>query len=252
MLPAHRRPGQAGPVVVLLIAFGIVLLGALAQAVSGFGYALVTVPLLAAALDPRSAVVVSALTGIGATVTAAVRERAFARWRVALALTGTGLLGLPVGLLVLAYAPERLLSAVIAVVTLGCGALVWSGARVRTGPAGLGMIGVLVGVLTAATGTNGPPLVAAFHSLGYEPRTFRATLAATFAGTGLMGLAGFAAAGQVHADVLRTALVTLPAVPLGWWLGNRLFHRLDPVVFRRIVLVGLLGSAGVALAGLAG
>ncbi|MGR6321137.1 sulfite exporter TauE/SafE family protein [Micromonospora soli] len=238
--------------VVLLVAFGIVLLGAVAQAVSGFGYALVTVPLLAAALDPRGAVVVSALTGIGVTLIAAVRERAYARWRVALALTGSAVLGLPVGLLVLAYAPERVLRALIAVVVLGCVALVWSGARFRTGRVGLGSVGVLVGVLTAATGTNGPPLVAAFHSLGYDPRTFRATIAATFAGTGLMGLAGFAATGQVHADVVRTALVALPAVPLGWWLGNRLFHRIAPVVFRRIVLFGLLGSAGAALAGLAG
>ncbi|MDO3704612.1 hypothetical protein Q3W71_23395 [Micromonospora sp. C28SCA-DRY-2] len=44
----------------------------------------------------------------------------------------------------------------------------------------------------------------------------------------------------------------MPAVPLGWWLGNRLFRRIDPLLFRRIVLVGLLGSAGTALAGLAG
>ncbi|MFC4019511.1 sulfite exporter TauE/SafE family protein [Micromonospora sp. GCM10011542] len=238
--------------VLLLTVFGIVLLGALAQAVSGFGYALVTVPLLAATLDPRGAVVVSALTGIGLTLVAAVRERAYARWSVAAALAGAALLGLPLGLLVLARAPERVLSVVIAVVVLGCAALVWSNARIRTGRVGLGVIGVLVGVLTAATGTNGPPLVAAFHSLGYDPRTFRASLAATFSGTGLMGLAGFAVTGQVHLDLVRTALVALPAVPLGWWLGNRLFHRIDPVRFRRIVLLGLLGSAGAALAGLAG
>lgn len=238
--------------VMLLTVFGIVLLGAFAQAVSGFGYALVTVPLLAAAIDPRSAVVLSALTSIGLTLTAAVRERAYARWRVAGALTATALVGLPVGLLVLTHAPERLLSAVIAVVVLGCVALVWSGARLRTGPVGLGAVGVLVGVLTGATGTNGPPLVAAFHSLGYAPRAFRATLAAAFSGTGLIGLAGYAATGQIHLDVVRTALVALPAVPLGWWLGNLLFHRVDPVAFRRIVLVGLLGSAGAALTGLAG
>ncbi|MGC1213529.1 MAG: sulfite exporter TauE/SafE family protein [Micromonospora sp.] len=238
--------------VLLLAAFGIVLLGAFAQAVSGFGYALVTVPLLAATIDPRSAVVLSALTSIGLTFTAAVRERGYAQWRVAAALSGTALLGLPMGLLVLAYAPERLLSAVIAVVVLGCVALVWSEARLHTGPVGLGAVGVLVGVLTGATGTNGPPLVAAFHSLGYDPRVFRATLAATFTGTGLMGLAGYAATGQIHPDVVRTALVALPAVPLGWWLGNLLFHRIDPVVFRRIVLVGLLGSAGAALISLVG
>lgn len=251
-LRAATDRGHARRMVVLLSAFGIVLLGAFAQAVSGFGYALLTVPLLAAAIDPRSAVVVAALTSIGLTLTAAVRERAYARWRVAATLTATALLGVPVGLLVLMYAPQRLLSALIAVVVLGCVVLVASGARMRTGRLGLGAIGVLVGVLTAATGTNGPPLVAAFHSLGYDPRTFRATVAATFAGTGLIGLAGFLLTGQVDAHVTRIALAALPAVPLGWWLGNRLFHRIDPRLFRRIVLVGLLGSAGTALIGLAG
>ncbi|HEX7745261.1 MAG TPA: sulfite exporter TauE/SafE family protein [Micromonosporaceae bacterium] len=171
----------------LLAAFGIVLLGAVAQAVSGFGFAMVTVPLLAVATDPRTAVVVSALAGIGLTLTAAVRERSHARWRVAGALSATALLGLPVGLLILVLAPDRMLSLLIAVVVLGCAALVWSGGRIRTGAVGIGAIGVLVGVLTGATGTNGPPLVAAFHSLGYDPRTFRATLAATFSGTGVMG-----------------------------------------------------------------
>ncbi|BCL12982.1 hypothetical protein GCM10017556_07210 [Micromonospora sagamiensis] len=238
-------------VLLSIAAFGIVLLGAFAQSVSGFGFALVTVPLLATVIDPRTAVVVTALTDIGLTVVAAVRERRYVRWRVTGALTAAALLGVPLGLLVLVTFPERLLSALIAVVVLGCVALVWSGARVRTGPVGIGAVGVLVGVLTAATGTNGPPLVAAFHSLGYDPRTFRATLAAVFSGAGLIGLAGFALAGRIDAEVLRLSLAALPAVPLGWWLGNLLFDRIPPLVFRRIVLVGLLGSAGAALAAVA-
>lgn len=231
----------------MIAAFGIVLLGAFAQTVSGFGYAMVTVPLFTLAVDPRTAVVVTALTDIGLTVTAAVRDRAYVRWRVAGALTGTALLGVPVGLLVLATVAEDVLSVLIAVVVLGCVALVWSGVRLRTGPLGIGAVGVLVGVLTAATGTNGPPLVAAFQSLGYDPRTFRATLAAIFTGAGLVGLVGFAAIGRIDAGVLRLSLVALPAIPLGWWLGNLVFDRLGPLVFRRIVLVGLVGSAGVAL-----
>lgn len=238
--------------ITLLAAFGIVVLGAFAQAVSGFGYALVTVPLLAAAIDPHTAVIVSALTAIGLTLAAAIRERAHVRWRVAASLTGTALLGLPVGLLILKHAPQRVLSALIAVVVLACAALVWSGTRIRVGAVGISAVGILVGVLTGATGTNGPPLVAVFHSLGYDPRTFRATLAAIFSGTGIIGLAGFLATGQVNGPTVRIALVALPAVALGWWLGNLLFNRIDPVAFRRIVLAGLVFSAGAALTGITG
>ncbi|HEX5594508.1 MAG TPA: sulfite exporter TauE/SafE family protein [Micromonosporaceae bacterium] len=233
--------------VTLLAAFGIVLLGALAQAVSGFGFALVAVPLLAAATDARTAVVVASLSSLGLTLTAAIRERAHVRWRAAGLVIAAAVLGMPVGLLILVFAPERLLAGLIAAVVLGCTLLVWRGVRFRTGAASVGVVGVLVGVLTTSTGTNGPPLVAAFHGFGFDPRTFRATLAATFAGTGVVGLAGFLLSGQVNTATLRIAAVTLPAVALGWWLGNRIFARVDPIAFRRIVLVGLMASSGAAL-----
>lgn len=236
----------------LIAAFGVVLLGAFAQSVSGFGFALVTVPLLAMVVDPATAVVIAAVTGIGLSLAVAVRERRHVRWPVAGALSATALFGVPIGLLVLVTLPQRSLSVLIALVVLGCVALVWSGARIRTGRVGIGAVGVLVGVLTTATGTNGPPLVAVFHCLGYDPRTLRATLAAVFSGAGLIGLAGFAVAGRIDAEVLRLSLAALPAVPLGWWLGNLLFDRISPAVFRRIILVGLVGSAGAALATAAG
>ncbi|HEY0700734.1 MAG TPA: sulfite exporter TauE/SafE family protein [Micromonospora sp.] len=231
----------------LLAALGIVLLGAVAQAVSGFGFALLTVPLLTAVTDPRTAVVTASLTSLTLTVTTTARERAHVRWRTAGLLTATAVLGMPAGLLVLRVAPDRLLAGLIAAVVLGCAVLVWRGTRLRAGARVVGAVGVLTGVLTTATGTNGPPLVAAFHSLGYDPRTFRATLAAVFTGSGLIGVLGFLVTGQVTATTGWITLAGLPAVVLGWWLGDRIFTWVDPATFRRIVLLGLVTSATVAL-----
>jgi Sulfite exporter TauE/SafE. len=234
--------------VTLVAAFGIVLLSAVAQAVSGFGFALLAVPLLAAATDARTAVIVASLASLGLNLTAVAQERAHVRWRTANLLTASAVVGMPVGLLILVFAPERLLTALIAAVVLGCTLLVWREARFRTGAGAVGAVGVLVGILTTSTGTNGPPLVAAFHALGYDPRTFRATLATTFAGTGVIGLAGFLVTDQISGGILRIAAIAPPAVLLGWGLGNRIFARVDPVTFRRIVLVGLVASSGAALA----
>jgi hypothetical protein len=237
-----------GNVQSLAIAFAIILTAAATQAVTGFGFALVAVPLLAAASDPRTAVVGVSLVGPLLSVTMAARERASVRWRTAALALGAALLGMPVGLLVLRSAPERALSALIAVVVLACTLLVWLDLRVGTGVRTVGMVGLLSGVLSTSTGTNGPPLVAAFQAMGYDPGTFRATLAAVFAGTGVCSLAGFMVAGQVRPSALATGLVGAPAVALGWWLGNRLFARLDPVWFRRVVLAGLVASSAVTLA----
>lgn len=225
----------------------IVLAGAATQATTGFGFSLVAAPPLAAATDPRSAVVGLALVSPLLTVSMVARERASVRWRTAALLLGAALLGMPFGLLVLRSAPDRTLTALIAVVALACTLLVWRDLRLGTGPGTVGVVGVLTGVLSTATGTSGPPLVAAFQAMGYDPRTFRATLAAVFAGTGALSLMGFVVAGQVRSTAVATGLVGVPAVMLGLWVGNRLFTRLDPSRFRQIVLVGLVISSVVTL-----
>ncbi len=205
-------------------------------------------PLLATTIGPRSAVVGASLVSILLTVTMTARERACVRWRTALLLLGASLLGMPVGLLVLRGAPERALTALIAVVALACTVLVWRGLRLGTGFRTVGVVGVLTGVLSTATGTSGPPLVAAFQAMGYDRDTFRATLAAVFAGTGALSLTGFLAAGQVGPTAVATGLVGVPAVAFGWWVGNRLFARIDPIWFRRVVLIGLVAISAVTLA----
>jgi uncharacterized membrane protein YfcA len=235
-------------VAVLVVVFLIVLLASFTQAITGFGFALVAVPLLALATDPRGAVVVEGLVSVGATLLAAVRERDHVRWRTAGRLLACAVAGLPLGLLVLRVTPARVLTALIALCVLACTLLVWRRIRLRHhGPVTVAAVGVLVGTLSTSTGTTGPPLVAAFQAMGYDRHTFRATLAAVFAGTGVLSIAGFVAVGLVDAKVTRLALVGLPAVVIGWLVGDRVFTRIDATAFRRIVLVALVATAAVTL-----
>ncbi|HEY8473249.1 MAG TPA: sulfite exporter TauE/SafE family protein [Natronosporangium sp.] len=229
----------------LLYAFVIVLAAAAVQAVTGFGFALIAVPLLTLATEPRTAVVASGIAGLSMTVMAAIRERDHARWRVAGALLAAAALGMPVGLLVLRAAPERTLTALIGVAVVGCALPIWRGLRLPSNRPAVFGVGLVAGVLSTSTGTNGPPLVAAFQAMGFDPRTFRATLAAVFSGSGTLSLAGFFLAGQVTADAARVGLIGVPAVLLGWWAGNLVFHRIDPGRFRRVVLAALVAGGAI-------
>jgi uncharacterized membrane protein YfcA len=232
-----------------VIVFAIVMVAALAQAVTGFGFALVAVPLLALAIDPRAAVVTAGLAGLGATLLALVRQQAHVNWRTAGILLGCASVGLPLGLLILRFAPVRALSVLIAVTVLCCTVLVWRRTRLRhPGRFTLAAVGVLVGTLSTATGTSGPPLVALFQGLGFERHTFRATLAAVFSGTGIVSVAGFVAAGVVTPHLVWLGLVGLPAVGVGWTIGDRLFDRIDAARFRVVVIVALIATAAVTLA----
>jgi hypothetical protein len=55
-----------------------------------------------------------------------------------------------------------------------------------------------------------------------------------------------AGTGFITADVLRLALLALPATLFGAWLGTRIYHLLSDRNFRDIVL-GLLLLSGIGL-----
>jgi uncharacterized protein len=226
-----------------LVAFAVVLVAAATQALTGFGYSLLAVPLLALALDPKTAVVGAAIAGMALNLGTVAAERAHVQWRATATLVFFGTLGIPVGLLLLATLSDRALRIMIAVVALLCTAQVWRGAKLPQHPIVVAIAGFVSGALGTSTGTNGPPLVAAFQAMGYDPRQFRATLGAVFTFTGVIGLVGFVVTGQITGEAAFIGLATVPAALGGWLAGNRLFARIPADKFRRLVLAALAVSA---------
>jgi uncharacterized membrane protein YfcA len=226
-----------------VVAFFVVLVAAATQSLTGFGYALLAVPLLALLLDPHTAVVGAAVAGLALTLGTTAAERAHVQWRATGTLVFFGALGIPLGLIMLASMSDRALRILIAIVVLLCTAQVWRGVRLPQQPVVVAIAGFVSGTLGASTGTNGPPLVAAFQAMGYDPRQFRATLGAVFTFTGAVGLVGFVIAGQFTQRAALIGLGTVPGALLGWLAGNRLFARIPVDVFRTVVLGALTVSA---------
>lgn len=228
-------------------AFVVLTLAAAAQSATGFGFALIAVPLLTLVTDAPTAVVVSALVSLVQTGAVTVRERRHVAWRTVGVTLATTVVGMPLGLLLLVRLPERGLAAVIAVVVIGFAVLLWRGVRLREGPVTVGAAGVLSGTLATSTGTDGPPLVAAFQGMEFAPEPFRATLAAIFTSSKVFALAGFAVFGQLTVPALVIALSGVPAAGLGWYVGNQIFGRVDPARFRLLVLATLAMSGAITL-----
>lgn len=225
------------------------LLAGFAQSVSGFGAALVAVPILAWSTGPVEAVVVVTAVSLGLTGWASVRERAHVDLAAVRLMTVGGIVGMPLGLVLLAWADERALRGLMAAVVLVALVLVVGKVRVPVGRASGRLYGVLSGTLLTSTGMNGPPLVLGLHARLPEPRRFRATLQVVLAGQDLAALTGFALVGRLHASTLTAAAVGLLCCLVGWLLGDRVFHRVRPDVFHRVIAVGLAASAVLLIAG---
>lgn len=232
---------------VLAAGLGVVTLAAFTHAVTGFGFALVAVPLLSVLVGPREAVVAVVVVSLVLYLAASARTWADVDTAVLRRLLLPSAVGMPVGLLALLWLGERPLLALIAVATAGSTGLV-AVLRKRgvrrdvTVPAG-----VTSGALLTATGMNGPPLVLACQALDLPPARTRASLQAAFAVQQVVAVGLFAAGGRVTEEVGWLVVAGLPALAAGWWLGDRVFARLRPERYATVVLVGLLGASLLSL-----
>ena len=230
--------------VVVILSFG-----AFVQAVSGFGFALVGVPLTSIVVTPSRAVVIVALASLLASVRNALAARHDIEVPVAARMTAAALVGMPLGLVVLEVVSDQALRLTIGALVALTAALIAAGVELRRGTVISDVLtGFVSGVLNTSTGTNGPAVVIGLraHRLGVV--RFRGTMATVFIVSGVVALALFAARGRIHASDVAVAGASLPAQLFTAFGGDRAGRHLGDHRFDRLVITLLLASAIAAVA----
>ena len=221
------------------------LVAAITQQVSGFGYALLAVPLLSILVGPKDAVALATVSGATASGLMALRLRVLADRPTLARLLAGAVVGMPIGIIGLRELPEDPLRVALAVVVLAMVVVLASGYRFRTTRHGTQVAaGFASGVLNTSIGTAGPPVVATLQAGEMPQHTFRATTVAFFACCNVVAVPLIIASGVVTGSTWRTALVAVPCVLAGNAIGSRLAPRVGPERFRSLVL-GLLAAAAV-------
>jgi uncharacterized membrane protein YfcA len=242
----------------LEIAAGLaVLAGAALQSATGFGFALVSAPLLFAATEPAQAVVLLILLGLLVNVMTLGTEgrRPQPLVRESLTMLAWAVPGVFAGLLALRALDSTALQVAVTLGVFATLAVRALARRRRDAAAGAPAwwaapaTGFASGALTTSTNTAGPPVVLYMLARGATPVQTRDTLTTTFVGYSLLGLAALALSateGAVpHADALA-ALV--PAVVVGHLAGRPVFARIaeeryEPVLTAVLVATALAGLA---------
>jgi len=221
---------------------------AAAQAVSGFGYALLAVPLLSAITGSTDAVVISSLASLPMSPLILAGNRHHVDRGAATRLIAAGFVGMPLGLVLLDQVSDDALRLAIGGVVIVLATLLATGFQLRRSAHALDLAcGFVSGVLSTSTGTSGPPLVFGLQARRLEADAFRSTLAAVFVTTGAVSNVVFVAAGKVTRDRLIAGAVGTPFVLAGVSLGRHLAARTTPSAWRRIVLGLLYLSAASAI-----
>lgn len=227
----------------------VVMFAAGVQALSGFGFALLAVPLLSLLIVPQHAVVTATGISLATTGVASWRGRHSADQPLATRLIVWSLVGAPVGLLIIAHAPDGVLRIVLGVVVLAATAALARGWAVRETPIVDGLVGFVSGVLSTSLSTNGPPLVFLMQSRSMSPDTFRATINQVFVAANVVALALFTVTGLIETPVVLGVVAALPAAFVGVVVGTRVRPRVSTERFRHVVLLLLVLSGLSALVG---
>lgn len=230
-------------------AVAIVAFSALFRGFTGFGFAIIAVPLLSLALPPLLAVALAAgLQLLGGLMDLPGAARAChwpsVRWLLAGAVVAS-----PLGTLLLAWLPADAARLALAG---ACGAAVLAlvsgfGFRRLPGRAATMAAGVVSGLFNGLAAMPGPPALAYYLAMPLTPAQIRASLMAFFAFSAMASTASLLAIGAIGTREVVLVAAGMPLMIAGSRLGAILFRRAGGahrnVSLATLALVALLTAA---------
>lgn len=222
-------------------------LAAAVRGLTGFGMAIILVPLLGIIIAPSQAVILAILLQlmigpVGFRQSLAQCERPSSFIIVACAILST-----PIGLWVLFQTPADIARLIIAAIAVAAFILVIIPKSPHGRPRLLVTIGAgaAAGVLTGFAAMPGPPVVPYYLQGQVSPQTARASMLVIFFATAITATICSVAMGRITLAMAALALILLIPMLVGNWLGSKAFGKVTPTIWRSCVAI-LLGAAGIS------
>ncbi|MGB3471728.1 MAG: sulfite exporter TauE/SafE family protein [Erythrobacter sp.] len=230
----------------IAVAVAATLGAAFIRGLTGFGFGILLVPVLALALTPVEAVLaINIMAGLLAL--AEIRMILRNGERSALVIGGLVVVGTPGGLLLLSLTPPDLARLLIALVACSAFAAILLPQRGHQGPRTTTTVavGLSAGVLTGFAAMPGPPVVPYYVGRSIARATAKASMIGVFGIAALAGIGSGAALGLLETRTIVLGLALFPLMALGNWAGSLAFGRVSERAWRICVGV-VLGAAAIA------
>ena len=209
---------------------------AAARGFSGFGSALIFVPLASTAIGPQAAApLLLIIDGVAAAGLIPNAWRHADKRDVGIMSIGA-LAGTPLGAWALTKSDPLLIRWAIALFGALLLTLLMSGWRYRGRPTTAITIAVggMSGLLSGAAQVGGPPVVAYWLSRAISAEPMRANIVLYFAITTVISGIAYLAGGLLTTSVIGLAVIIGPIYGLGLYAGSRMFGLASEITFRRI------------------
>ena len=231
----------------------LVMLAALAagasRGFSGFGAALIFVPLAGALAGPKlAAPILLVIDGVFASPLIPAAWKQGERGDVTIMLAGA-LVGVPLGALILHFGSPLTLRWLTAGMAAAMLALLLSGWRYPGRPDAFAKIAVggLSGLFSGIAQIGGPVLMSYYLGVGASHAKLRANIILYFAASTVISVLSYAWSGLFSPQIFKYALFAGPAYGLGAFGGSRMFRLASPALFRNCSLALIAVAVVVSL-----
>lgn len=225
------------------VAIPAVLLLGISKSGFGAGFGSLAVPLMALAVTvPQAAAILMPVLLVMDLLGLHAFRKHF-DWKLARFLLPFGLLGTVVGTLLFKVLDARMVAGIVGLFTLAFLAQRLLFPPRPDSPHPPRWLGALLTVTSGFTSfvahAGGPPVNAYVIPMRLPPLVFTATMSIFFFVLNLSKWAPYAWLGLLDLRNLATSIVLLPLAPIGVLIGVRVAHRINPVLFYRMIYAGM-------------
>jgi uncharacterized membrane protein YfcA len=216
------------------------------QGITGFGFALIAVPLLSLFIpELRNITPIIVIYSFLTNIIIVYKTKQYIDLKKILPLIIFGILATPLGTYILLYVKVNTLKIIVgAIITITALAMLKNfKINIKNQNISYGIVGLLSGFLNGSTGLSGPPVVLFLTNQNTDKDVFRANLTLYGIATNIFAIILFISEGIINTSVLNFAGVYLPALIIGTFLGIKVSSKINEIFFKilTIYLISFLG-----------
>jgi uncharacterized protein len=219
----------------------VIFFASFTQGITGFGFALVSVPLISMIIDVKYAVSIAAICGLVVNIYLIFKLKNHIHYFELKELIISAVAGIPIGSAIVIYTDQDILKILLGIVVL---LFVFLSATKIIKQINLKkewgyIFGFFSGLLGGAFNTNGPPILIFFYLKGYDKFKQKASITGFFIITSVTIVITHLVTGLSTEAIWLDALKLIPVIMIGIVLGHSIFHKISTKFYNRLILLGL-------------
>ncbi len=230
----------------ILLIILIIAIASIIKGITGFGFALVSLPLLLNWYSPLELIPVLVLCNLVASFIIVLqrKEHQLLDKNFKSLIISGGVFTIA-GVTTLHYVSEDLLITIMSVFFIVLSLLSLLGVKyaLKPSPIIFKIAGALFGFLTGSISVSGPPLALFLNSLGVSNQAFREVFSWFSIVTSVIAIIGFWISGMIKFQTIELTILFLPILFGGSYIGKRINNRVPVKVFETAVLAITLVSS---------